>query len=62
MCLKYGKTLTDVNEAHTSETMSRCGKIRENLGGGKTISDGIIKVDRDINAASNILLKSTAVA
>jgi putative transposase len=62
MCLKYGKTLIDVNEAYTSKTMSWCGKIKENLGGSKTISDGIIKVDRDINAARNILLKSIAVA
>jgi len=62
MCLKYGKTLVDVNEAYTSKTMSWCGKIKENLGGSKIISDGIIKVDRDINAARNILLKSIAVA
>ena len=62
MCLKYGKTLVDVNEAYTSKTMSWCGKIKKNLGGSKIISDGIIKVDRDINAARNILLKSIAVA
>jgi len=42
--------------------MSWCGKIKENLGGSKTISDGKIKVDRDINAARNILLKSLAAA
>ncbi|MCP4105271.1 MAG: transposase [Desulfobacteraceae bacterium] len=62
MCRKYGKTLVDVNEAYTSKTMSWCGKIKENLGGSKTISDGKIKVDRDINAARNILLKSLAAA
>ncbi len=62
MCRKYGKILIDVNEAYTSKTMSWCGKIKENLGGGKTISDGHIKVDRDINGARNIMLRAFTVA
>jgi hypothetical protein len=56
------KKLTDVNEAYTSKTMSQCGKIKKNLGGSKTISDGFIKVDRDVNGARNIMLRALTVA
>ena len=57
-----GKTMLDVNEAYTSKTMSWCGKIKKNLGGSKTISDGFIKVDRDVNGARNIMLRALTVA
>ena len=62
MCKKYGKHLVEVNEAWTSKTMSWCGKVKENLGGSKTISDGIISMDRDINGARNIFLRALSVA
>jgi putative transposase len=62
MCRKYGKIMIGVNEAYTSKTMSQCGKIKENLGGSKTISDGNIRVDRDINGARNIMLRALTVA
>lgn len=62
VCRKYGKIMLDVNEAYTSKTMSQCGKIKKNLGGSKTISDGFIKVDRDVNGARNIMLRALTVA
>jgi len=62
MCKKYGKTLQIVNEAYTSKTMSWSGEIKNNLGGAKTISDGTVKVDRDINGARGIMLRALSVA
>ena len=62
MCKKYNKTFVEVNEAYTSKTMSWNGNIKENLNGNKIISDGHIRVDRDVNAARNILLRSLTVA
>ena len=57
MCQKYGKTLVIVNEAYTTQTQSWDGK-RQKLGSEKTISDGSIKMDRDINAARGIFLRA----
>lgn len=57
MCRKYGKTLVIVNEAYTTQTQSWDGK-RQKLGGEKTISDGTIRMDRDINAARGIFLRA----
>jgi len=62
MCLKYGKVFISVNEAYTSKIMSWSGAVKENLGGSKTISDGLIRVDRDINGARNILLRALIAA
>jgi putative transposase len=62
MCKKYGKTLVEVNEAYTSKTMSWNGHIKENLNGNKVIPDGVIRVDRDINGARNILLRALVAA
>ena len=62
MCRKYGKILQIVNESWTSKTMSWNGKINNNLGGSKTISDGQIFVDRDCNGARNIMLRALSVA
>ena len=57
MCRKYGKTLVIVNEAFTSKTQSWDGKI-QNLGSAKFITDGHIRVDRDINGARGIFLRA----
>ena len=42
--------------------MSWFGKIVEKLGGSKTISNGKIIINRDINGARNILLRALSVA
>ena len=55
---KYGKHVVDCNEAYTSKTRTWDGTIDDRLGSSKVIKgDGFI-VDRDINGARNILLKS----
>jgi len=54
---KYGKHIVDCNESYTSKTLSWNGTIDDKLGGKKTISDGNIIVNRDINGARGILLK-----
>lgn len=58
MCRKYGKRLVIGNEAYTSKTRSWDGVIESNLGGAKTISDGEIRVDRDVNGARGFLLRA----
>lgn len=58
MCRKYGKRLIIGNEAYTSKTRSWDGSIVQNLGGAKTISDGTIRVDRDINGARGFMLRA----
>ncbi len=58
VCKKYGKTLIIVNEAYTSKTRSWDGHVVPNLGSSKTITDGNIVVDRDINGARGILLRA----
>ncbi len=58
MCRKYGKRLVICNEAYTSRTRSWDGFVNENLGGAKTVSDGSIVVDRDMNGARGIMLRA----
>ena len=58
MCRKYGKRLVIGNEAYTSKTRSWDGVITNNLGGKKTITDGAIRVDRDVNGARGFLLRA----
>jgi len=58
MCRKYGKRLVIGNEAYTSKTRSWDGVIEENLGGSKTITDGEIRVGRDVNGARGFLLRA----
>ena len=58
MCRKYGKRLIVVNEAYTSKTRSWDGFVNEHLGGAKTVSDGSIVVDRDMNGARGIMLRA----
>ena len=55
---KYGKHVADCNESYTSKTRSWSGEIDTKLGSSKTIrGDGFV-VDRDINGARNIFIKS----
>ena len=58
MCQKYGKRLVICNEACTSRTRSWDGFANEHLGGAKTVSDGSIVVDRDMNGARGIMLRA----
>ena len=58
MCRKYGKRLVTCNEACTSRTRSWDGFVNEHLGGAKTVSDGSIVVDRDMNGARGIMLRA----
>ena len=58
MCRKHGKRLVICNEAYTSRTRSWDGFVNENLGGAKTVSDGSIVVDRDMNGARGIMLRA----
>ena len=59
--LEYGVRVIDVCEAYTSKTVSWTGEIVENLGGSKVIksSEGH-RMDRDLNSARGIFLKSVA--
>ena len=58
MCRKHGKRLVVCNEAYTSRTRSWDGFVNEHLGGAKTVSDGRIVVDRDMNGARGIMLRA----
>ena len=58
MCEKYGKTLVMCSEEYTSKTRSWDGVIHPKLGSARSISDGVITVDRDINGARGIMLKT----
>lgn len=58
MCKKYGKRLVIVNESYTSKTRSWDGSVKYTLGGSKTISDGNVIVDRDVNGARGIMLRA----
>jgi len=57
MAKKTGKTVLEVSEAYTSKTRSWDGVVQE-IGGNKSIGDGLISVDRDINGARGILLRT----
>ena len=58
MCRKHGKRLVVANEAYTGRTRSWDGFVDQNLGGARTVSDGSIVVDRDINGARGIMLRA----
>ena len=58
MCKKYGKKLIICNEAYTSKTRSWDGYVHQNLKWEKTLTDGTIIVDRDINGARGIMLRA----
>lgn len=57
---KYGSTVIECTEEFTSKTCGNCGKLNNNLGGSKIFncSECKISIDRDINGARNILIKS----
>lgn len=56
--IETGKMVLDVNEAYTSKTVSWNGEIISNLNGSKTISSDSLTMDRDLNAARNIFIKT----
>ena len=58
MCRKYGKRLVIANEAYTSRTRSWDGFVAQEPGGSKTVSDGTIIVERDMNGARGIMLRA----
>ena len=58
MCRKYGKRLIVANKAYTSRTRSWDGFANEHIGGARTVSDGKIVVDGDMNGARGIMLRA----
>jgi len=59
-CEEFNKLLLIVNEAYTSKTLSWNGQINYSLGGSKTIRDNNHYVNRDMNGARNIWVKSVS--
>jgi len=55
--LEFGKKVIDVCEAYTSKTVSWTGEIK-NVGGSRVISSGGITLDRDLNGARGIFIRS----
>jgi len=55
--LEFGKKVIDVCEAFTSKTVSWTGELKK-VGGSRVISAGGIKMDRDLNGARGIFLRS----
>ncbi len=55
--LEFGKKVIDVCEAFTSKTVSWTGEIKK-VGGSRVIEGGGIKMDRDLNGARGIFLRS----
>lgn len=55
--IERGKTVIDVCEAYTSKTCSWTGEIL-NVGGSRVIRSGEIELDRDLNGARNIFIRS----
>jgi putative transposase len=55
--LEFGKTVIDVCEAYTSKTVSWTGEL-VNIGRSKVIRSNGIKLDRDLNGARNIFIRS----
>jgi len=56
---RFGDRVCICNEAYTSKTCGKCGKINRTLGGKKNfVCDCGYEVDRDANGARNILLKN----
>lgn len=55
--LEYAKTVIDVCEAYTSKTVSWTGEIK-NVGGSRVIESDGITLDRDLNGARNIFIRS----
>ena len=62
-CINRKRKLLLVDESYTSQTCGNCGNRKKNLGGIKTYNceKCKISIDRDINGARNIMLKTLAV-
>ncbi len=58
MCRKCGKRLVIAMEAYASRSRSWDGIVEQEPGDSKTVSDGTIIVDRDMNGARGILLRA----
>lgn len=54
---EFGKEVIDVTEEYTSKTVSWTGEVK-NVGGSRVIKSGGISLDRDLNGARNIFIKS----
>jgi putative transposase len=59
-CREHGVRFICTNEAYTSKTCYKCGEINKTLGANKVFTCGKCKqiVDRDLNGAVNIFLKT----
>lgn len=59
MAERWGVTVVDADEAYTSKTCGRCGKMKAHVGGRVFSCDqcGLV-MDRDVHAARNIFLKN----
>jgi putative transposase len=55
--LEFGKKVIDVCEAYTSKTVSWTGEVKK-VGGSRVIEAGGITMDRDLNGARGIFLRS----
>ncbi|MEN8220823.1 MAG: transposase [Pseudomonadota bacterium] len=55
--LEFGKKVIDVCEAYTSKTVSWTGEVKK-VGGSRVIKAGGIEMDRDLNGARGIFLRS----
>ena len=55
---KHGKVVIDGNESHTTKTLSWSGEVQNDVGGKKYVRDEKFIVDRDINAARGIFIKT----
>ena len=58
-CEEYGTTFVEADESYTSKTCGKCGIINENLGSSKSFNCSCgFTLDRDVNGARNILIKT----
>lgn len=59
-CKKYKCHYLEVNESYTSKTCCNCGNLHKSLGTSKTYEciECELILDRDVNAAINILIKN----
>ena len=59
-CKKYKRKLLIVNESYTSKTCTSCGKLKNDLGSAKmyNCNDCGLCLDRDVNGARNIYIKT----
>jgi transposase len=57
---RVGGRLVDCEEEYTSKTCSSCGTVNDTLGGDRVFrcSACHVRLDRDVNAARNILIKN----